>query len=369
MKNIKLICSFVLLLAVTISCSIPDGIDQNTMVTTTASSKLAKIFDITSDNSGNVKITPTGEGVISYTIKFGHGTGTSAQAVVSPGESITHSYPEGSYTVAIVSTDAVGKQITNSYPLVVTYVTPTNLIATLTQSGLNLKVKATAIYAASYLVYFGDVANEVGTPLAKDVEIAHNYAAIGNYNVKVVALSGGAATAQVIKPITVTVPFGLTIDFENVNVNYFFGTFGGGQAFATVANPNAAGLNLSAKVGKFTRGWEAWSGTYSPLDLPIDFAVGKKIKALIYNPNPALIGAKVNVELEGAGNPLNGVAVLKMPVTKSGVWEEIEFDFSGISGIPAGAKFTQLVLRFNDGADGAAGIGGVFYIDNIRLTN
>lgn len=366
MKNIKIILSAAVLLAFTVSCSIPDGIDQDTTVSATATSNLSKIFDISSDNSGNVKITPTGIAVSSYTVKFGHGTGSSASALVIPGQSATHSYPEGSYTVSILSADGTGKQTTNTYPLVMTYVAPTNVVPTLTQSGLNLKVKATALYAASYLVYFGDVANEVGTPLANDAEITHNYTTVGNYDVKVVALSGGAAKTQVMKTITVTIPFGLPIDFENANVNYFFGTFGGGQAFATVANPSATGSNTSAKVGKFTRGYEGWSGTYSPLDIKIDFAVGKKIKALIYNPNPAQIGLKINVELEGAGTPANGVAVSKMAITKSGVWEEIEFDFSGISGIPTDAKFNQVILRFNDTFDGA---GGVFYIDNIRLTN
>ena len=81
-----------------------------------------------------------------------------------------------------------------------------------------------------------------------------------------------------------------------------------------------------------------------------------------------MIGKKLNVELEWAvgGTPSNGVAVLKVPVTTSGAWEELVFDFSGNTGIPATAKFTQLVLRFNEGTDGA---GAIVYVDNIRLTN
>jgi hypothetical protein len=104
------------------------------------------------------------------------------------------------------------------------------------------------------------------------------------------------------------------------------------------------------------------------MDLPIDFATGKKIKVLVYNPSAAQIGQKLNVELEWAvgGTPSNGVAVLKMPLTTSGAWEELVFDYSGISGIPAGTKFTQLVLRFNDSFDGA---GAIVYVDNFRLTN
>ncbi|MFN8264434.1 MAG: hypothetical protein U0T11_00035 [Chitinophagaceae bacterium] len=89
----------------------------------------------------------------------------------------------------------------------------------------------------------------------------------------------------------------------------------------------------------------------------------------IYNPDPANIGKSLNVELEWAigtssFNPWG--AVLRAPFTKSGEWEELVFDFSGNAAIPATAKFTQLVLRFNDAANGA---GEVFYLDNFRLTN
>ncbi|HUP13248.1 MAG TPA: hypothetical protein VM187_13570, partial [Niastella sp.] len=321
-----------------------------------------KIFDISNDNSGNVKITPLGEGASSYTVKFGNGTGTAAQAEVKPGFSVTHAYPEGSYTVTIVAKDLAGDETTTTYPLQVTYRAPENLIVSFSDE---TKVKASALYAKSFLVYYGDVANEVGTPLAIGQELpAHTYPATGGpFTLKVEALSGGAAKTTYSKTL-----FGLPIDFENANVEYFFGTFGNNQQFATVANPNPSGLNTSAKVGKFTRGAESWSGTYSPLNIPISFANGKKIKVLAYNPDPVNIGKKLNVELEWVigGTPANGVAVLKVPFTTSGAWEELVFDFSTISAIPATAKFTQLVLRFNDATDGA---GGVIYVDNFRQTN
>jgi len=369
MKKLTFIYGFALLLIVAISCTQKDGIDKDlTFLDTAVSGNVDKIIDISNDNSGKVKITPTGDGVTSFVISFGHGTGTAASATVLAGASATHIYPEGDYTVSIVTADIAGHQTTATYPLKVTYRAPENLAVTLTQSVHNVKVKANADFAASYVIYFGDVTGEVGTPLASGAEISHDYATSGNYNLKVVALSGGAANAEKVTAIVVTDPFGLPIDFENAFVSYFFGTFGTGQLFATVANPNATGLNTSAKVGKFTRGNEGWSGTYSPLNIPIDFATGKKIKVLVYNPDPALVGKKLNVELEAAvnGSPANGVAVLKMAFTTSGAWEELVFDFSTISAIPATTKFAQLVLRFNDASDGA---GAVIYVDNFRLTN
>lgn len=370
MKKITFIYGFASLLLVAVTgCTLKDGIDQDlSFINKTIAGKVDKIFDITNDNSGKVKITPVGEGVSSFLVAFGHGSGAAANATVAPGGNTTHAYPEGSYTVTITATDIAGHQITSTYPLSLTYRAPENIAVTLTQSVHNLKVKAKADYAASFLVYFGDVVNETGTPLASNAVVSHDYATSGNYNVKVVALSGGAAKSDKTTPVTITDPFGLPIDFENAFISYFFGTFGGGQQFSVVANPDASGINTSAKVGKFTKGYEWWSGTYSPLNYPIDFANGKKIKVLVYNPDPALVGKTLNVELESAvgGKPANGVAVLKVPLTTSGAWEELVFDFGPISAIPADAKFNQLVLRFNDSFNGA---GAVIYVDNFRLTN
>lgn len=365
MRNIKLIFSFVLLLAVTISCSVPDGIDQDTFfLSSAASGNVSKIFDISTDNSGIVKITPTAEGATSFTVNFGHGTGASASAVVAPGARTSHVYPEGTYTVSIIATDVAGKATTTTAPLTVTYRVPENVI--ISTSG-EMKVKAEALYAKSFLVFYGDVASEVGTPMAVGQELpAHTYPAAGAnpFVLRVEALSGGVAKTSATKTL-----FDLPIDFETPDVD-FFGTFDdwGQQLFSTVDNPSKIGINVSAKVGKYTNGHAPWSGTYSPLNIPINFAYGKKVKVMVYNPNAAYIGKKLNIELEASvgGTPGNGVAIVKMPFTTSGAWEELTFDFSGISGIPAGTKFSQLVLRFNDSQDGTQ---EVFYVDNFRLTN
>ncbi|TDH26953.1 hypothetical protein EXU57_09110 [Segetibacter sp. 3557_3] len=364
MKKITVAIGFIT--AIMGSCT-KDGIhDDTSFLNTTSVSNPNKIFDISNDNSGRVTITPTGEGASAFVVRFGHGSGTSALATVMPGNNVTHVYPEGTYSVVIVSKDLAGKETEVAYPLQVTYRAPENINVTATSDVYLLKVKATALYAASYLVYFGDVANEVGTPLAAGAEVSHTYATAGTYNVRVVALSGGAARAEKITPVVIYDPFGLPITFDQTTVNYFFGTFGGNQQFAVVANPNPSGLNTSARVGRFTRGTESWSGTYSPLNTPIDMAAGKKIRVLAYNPDAALIGRRLNVELENGSSIANGVAVVKTAFTTSGVWEELVFDFGAISAIPANEKFKQLVLRFNDATDGA---GAVIYVDNIRLTN
>lgn len=371
MKKITILAGFAILMAGA-GCEKEDGIDDDlSFLNSAASSNNNKIFDISNDNSGNVRITPTGEGTSSFVVNYGHGTGAGASAIVMPGNNTTHAYPEGSYTVSIISRSVSGQEYSTSYPLQVTYRAPENINVTLSADVHNLKVKATALYAASYLVFFGDVANEAGTPLATGAEISHTYAAAGTYQVKVVALSGGAAKSETITPVTIYDAFAFPITFDEATVNYFFGTFGDGQQFAKVANPDPTGMNTSASVGKFTRGMQAWSGTYSPLNMPIDMAMGKKVKVWAYNPDPALVGKMLNVELEAGSSISNGVAVLKTAFTTSGAWEELVFDFGAIAAIPATEKFNQLVLRFNDAADGnvPGGGGAVIYVDNFRLTN
>lgn len=360
MKKIKFILSLVALMALAISCSI-EGISDDTSLPGAGSGNVNKVFDISNDNSGNVKITPTGDGATSFAVEYGHGT--DGAVTVAPGESTTHAYPEGDYTVKVTAISISGSTTEQTFPLKVVYRAPENLQITTADE---MKVSAKADYASSFLVYYGDIANEEGTPMAiGEVLPAHTYPATGGpFVLKVVALSGGAAKTEGTKSL-----FGTPIDFETAGVDYFFGTFGD-VTFSKVANPNATGLNTSATVGKYTKptGVPNWSGTYSPLNIPINFAYGKKIKVLAYNPDAANIGKKLNVELEWAvgGTPANGVAVQKAAFTTSGAWEELVFDYSAISGIPAGTKFTQLVLRFNDSD---AGAGEVIYIDNVRLTN
>ena len=353
------------MLVVAISCTV-EGINNDTaLLGTESSANLNKIFDISSDNSGKVIITPTANGAVSFKVDYGHGT--VSPVTVVPGASTTHIYPEGKYTVKISAKSISGATTEQTFPLDVVYRAPENVTVTLNKSIHNLKVKAKADYAKSYLVYFGDVTNEVGTPLSNDGELSHDYAVAGTYNVKVVALSGGAAKTEKMTPTIIYNAYGLPITYELATQNYGVGGTFGGVSTAVLANPFPTGLNTSAKVWRYTKslGAESWSGTYSPLDTPIDFATGKKIKLLMYATE---VGKKLNVELEWAvgGTPANGVAVLKVANTVANSWEELVFDFSTIAAIPANAKFTQLVFRYDDSAKGS---GEVIYIDNIRLTN
>lgn len=371
MKNFKIILGLGLGIAMYTACSVPDGIDDDvSFVESAETSNLSASFGISNDNSGMVTITPTGQGISLYQIDFGDGT--SDMPTLKAGESVNHVYGEGSYTVGITAQNIGGGSSTAQEDFTITYRAPENLMVNTNVTGRNLTISAEADYANSFLVFYGDQENEEGTPMAVGETLpAYTYDEAGIYNVTVVAQSGGAATTETSFEVTINNPFKLPITFDDEWVNYFFGTFddAGQQFFDTVDNPDASGLNTSAKVGKFTNGHAPWSGTYSPLQEPIDFSQGQIITMMVYNPDPANIGKKVNMELEwptGASEGQPYGAIVKVPITTSGEWETLTFDFSGIETIPDDAQFNQLVFRFNDSAEGTS---EEIYFDDITLIN
>lgn len=376
MKNIKLILGLFTAMFILNSCEI-DGLNSDTSYINTASSTNSnKIFDISTDNSGTVKITPVGEGASKFLVAYGHGTGINASALVLPGQSTTHKYPEGSYTVTITTFDVAGKETVNTYPLKVTYTAPTELKVTPELSGYKINLGLSSKNAmGGFLVYFGDKTNEVGTPVVGTANssgevtatVSHTYATSGNFTVKVVALSGGAAQATTSQVVKVFDPFTLPITYDNEFQNYSLGGVFGGVDAAIVDNPFSGGLNTSAKVWKFTKGAgaESWAGTWTPMSspnsVPINIDNGTKFKMLVYATEA---GKALHFQLEqpstGGGN--RGVDV-NIPVANQ--WVELTFDFASLN-IPAGTTFGQYVFQYNLAEKGT---GEIIYIDNISQSN
>jgi len=365
-NKIKYFLSLLVLLVFVNGCTIEKYEDLSSLESITSPDLVAAIFDVTNDNTGKVTITPSGEGTGSYDIDFGDGDTANVQS----GSNTVHNYAEGEYTVRIIAKSLNGDSTEKTYPLSIVYREPENLEVTFTKAGYVLDVSAKADYAASFLVFFGDVVDEVGTPMEKGATLTHDFGGSGTFDVKVIALSGGVAEIESIEAVTMFDPYLLPIDFENPFVNYFFGTFGGGQQFTKEANPDPSGINTSDTVGRFRRGWEEWSGTYTPLDDPtaFDFSVGNKVKMWVYNPDAVNIGKLMKFELE-SGTISNGIARLEAPITTSGEWEELVFDFEPMldeGTIPAGTTFPRFVMRFNRGTNGDF---ATLYVDNIRFTN
>ena len=370
MKKIILSFAILSLLAAT-SCSTPDGIDSDTSsLNTVAAANFDRIFDISTDNSGLVKITPIGEGISSSDVIFGHGS--TDPVTVNPGQFVTHNYPEGSYTVTIISRDLAGNETTNTYPLQITYVAPANVNVAQSFAGTTLTLTATADFANGMTVTWGDGGlGEAPTTMSGSLggtftSPSHTYAP-GVYTLTVTALSGGAATTTVTYPIIVYAPYSLPITYESPIQNYGIGGTFGGVSVAVVANPFPGGINTSANVWRYTKptGAAFWSGTWTPMaspnSVPINIDNGNKIKVMVYSTE---VGKMLNVELEQGTNGVPN-QILKVASTVANQWEELVFDF-GPNGIPAGTTFNQLVFRYNDVTDG---LGEVIYIDNVTQSN
>lgn len=207
MKNIKLILSFVLILAVSIRCSVPDGIDDDTSFVSSvgAPTNISALYNITQDNTGLVTITPNGDGATSFDINYGDGT--IQPATVTPGNSTSHKYKEGTFSVKIVATSINGTKSEVIQNLVVSFKAPQNLVATITNDLLvSKKVNVTikADYATMFDVFFGEPGKDTPVSANADQTASYTYAKAGTYKIKVVAKSAAIKTTEYSTDFTVT---------------------------------------------------------------------------------------------------------------------------------------------------------------------
>ena len=329
--------------------------------------KLSAFYDITQDNTGIVTITPNGEGVTYFEVYYGDNTATPVK--VLPGKNTVHQYAEGVYKVKIVGYNSTGVKTETTQDLTVSFKAPEDLKVSLAQNGLSLTVDATALYETYYKVFFGDSNDVTPIPFKTFIEgqpITYTYAKAGTYDVKVVALSGGAASAQVVKTIKVGKQIDLPIGFDDVNYDYTFGDFGG-AASSIVADP-ADATNKVMKVVK-TAGAEVWAGTTMSTSLGLAKAIPLKsgattMQARVYAP---AAGIKVKLKVEDHTN--GNIAVETDAVTTvANAWEVLEFDFSNQStGTPA-LNFSNTYDKASIFFDfGVSGSGKVFYCDDVKM--
>lgn len=327
---------------------------------------LSALFKITQDNSGTVTITPSGEGVSFFYVYFGDSKTDSAQVMAGAG--INHIYTEGVYNVRIVAHSITGGIAEVTKPLTVSFKAPENLDFTITTSGNKFKVdvSASALYETMFQVYFGDVVNEVPLLFLEGDVVTHTYSAFGTYNIKVVALSGGAATAQLIKPYTVTsAQIDLPVTFDDITYDYTTTDFGGN---ITVDAKDTT--NSSNKVKRTVKpvGAQTWAGT--TVGTPNGFATAipltaasNKMSVRVYSP---AVGIHVRLKVEDHKNSNNSVETEAIS-TVANTWETMTFDFNNnASGTPAfnsSYTYDKASLFFDFGNVGS---GKIFYWDDVK---
>ncbi|GGK55237.1 MULTISPECIES: hypothetical protein [Flavobacteriaceae] len=356
MKTLKYILSFALIFF--ISCS-DDLNDVNFVDNIQAPANVSAQFLIKQDNTGLVTISPNSEGGVSYDVTFGDGS--SDVVSLNQGESVQRTYAEGTYPIGIEAIGITGLKTAATQDLVVSFRAPENIVIKAAIDGANpfvMNVSATADFATSFLVYF-DTSNvdEEPTPLGLDGTVSFEYPSVGDFTIKVVALSGGTATSELTQTVTISSPVELPIEFEIFDASVFQGF--GGASNAVIDNPDTNGNN-SSKVGQIVKGApEVWAGNVITLSAPIDFSTKNAIKMDVWSPRA---GGKVLLKLE---NLDDGGIFYEVEATTLGnsAWETVTFD---VSGIDLSNTYQKVVLFFDIGTAGDGSADWTFYIDNIK---
>lgn len=199
MKNLKYIFSFFILTAF-FGCTGDDNVTNLDGID--APKNISALFTIKQDNSGKVTIRPNGEGLTSYEVHFGDNT--VEPAFVPAGQSIEHTYAEGEYTVKIYGIAINGLKTEFTQQLTVSFLQPTDLEVDITPgSNRSVAVTAKANLETFFQVYFGEDPNQIPVEFMEGETVTHTYAQAGTYEIKVIALSGGAATTEYTETVTV----------------------------------------------------------------------------------------------------------------------------------------------------------------------
>lgn len=363
MTFIKYIAGCFLLLSVLTGCKKDTHDDTSFINSAISPDKLSALFDITQDNTGMVTITPNGEGASYYDINFGDGT--AAMARVQPGKMIQHKYGEGNFDVKVIGYNIAGASAENTLPLTVSFREPENLEVTAgidESNNFKVNVSAKADYETVFRAYFGEDPNEVPQAFQEGATVSHTYSAVGTYTIRVVALSGGAATTEYTQTITIVDPVLLPLNFESPTLNYNFINFDGGVV-SVIDNPQSNGINTSSKVAKMVKyPGQPWGGSLIALSNPIDFSTNKVFRMKVWSPR---VGAKVLFKVEQAGN---GAVNFEKEVTTTvaNAWEDLAFDYSAID---ASRTYNNIVLIFELGTPGDGSDNFTFLFDDIRQTN
>ncbi len=360
MKTMKYITSFCfIVLLMVFGCDKDENVDFIKNVA--APTNISAGVNVIPDNTGLTQITPTGDGVASFIVDFGDGSEISES--LAPGEYTEHMYAEGTYEATIRATGINGKSATGTQTVNVSFRAPENIVINTAIDGANpflLNVSATADFASSFIVFF-DTTNpdEEGTPLELDGTVSNEYPGVGDYNIKVVALSGGVESSESEQVITISAPVVFPVDFEVFDASAFIG-FGGASA-AVIDNPDTNG-NMSSKVGEIVKGGpEVWAGNVITMSSPIDFSLKKAMKMKVWSPKA---GGKLLLKIE---NLDDGGIFIEKEATLEGnsAWEEVVFDFSDID---ESQSYQKLVFFFDFGTVGTGGSDWTFYIDDINQT-
>lgn len=149
----------------------------------------------------------------------------------------------------------------------------------------------------------------------------------------------------------------IPLDFESTTINYAFTDFDGGVA-TKISNPQVSGINTSATVMKMVKGSGAvWAGSKILMPSSIDFTTQKEFKVKVLSP---VAGKRLNLKFEGPGTYFEK---LSAPIKEANVWEELSFDFTGVTGVTNNAIW--IVFMFDIGTQGDGSANSTYLFDDV----
>ena len=204
MRTLKYLLSYSLALFVLFGCT-NDEEKFDYLSTAVAPTDISALFQVTQDNTGLVTIIPNATGAALYNITFGDDT--SETVVVVQGESVEHIYAEGTYGVIIEAVGITGLKNETTESLVVSFKAPENLVVTIENDlavSKQVNVTATADYAISYDVYFGEPDKDEPKSANNGVGVSYTYQEPGTYTIRVVSKSAAITTVEYVEEFLVT---------------------------------------------------------------------------------------------------------------------------------------------------------------------
>lgn len=323
-------------------------------------------YAITQDNSGVVTITPTAQGAVDFDISFGDGTPDATS--LNQGESVTHTYSEGSYQVKIVATNIAGDFTEVVQQLVVSFQAPQNLVVVLENDAAvskQVNVTANADFAAVFEFDSGEtgVSQPVLTGNIGET-ISYVYANPGLYSVKVTAKGGAIATTEFAVDFEVTeilapleaapsppnrdaadVVSIFSDKYSDVTLNELPTTWSAGNFEATtIGSDNVWKLTALDFIGMVTN-YGSGVDLSAMETMHIDYWVPDGTTNELF--------VKIVNTVDG------GEDQESLGTTVGGSWQSIDLDMTGFDGgnLANKEKITQLLIDSD-------GVAGVVYIDN-----
>ncbi|SHJ04787.1 Carbohydrate binding domain-containing protein [Mesonia phycicola] len=151
----------------------------------------------------------------------------------------------------------------------------------------------------------------------------------------------------------------LPLTFEGTSSAYAWMNFGGATS-TVVSNPDQSGINTSANVTELVKssGAETWAGSNIILANAIDLSSSQTVSMKVWS---SVANTPVLLKLETSDENNTYSMEIQATTTVTNQWEELTFDFTGISTTEV-IDVVTVFMNF-----GATGMGNSYYFDDIQL--